>query len=363
MNLPFEKTAIGSMELRNCFIRSATGENMSAGANVSDTLIGCYRELAEGGVALITTGMSFVSGKGQAIPNMLGMDETADASGLKKLSTTAHDGGAKIMAQLVHAGSNRLFDPGFPPLAPSAVQNRSSQAMPVEMTEQDIADVVKDFAAAAKRAVEYGFDAVQIHAAHEYLLSEFLSPFSNLRTDQYGGSIENRARIIFEVYQAIRNAVGGSYPVTVKINAKEYYDDGLTWEDCSWVCRELAALGIDAIELSAFGGQDFFPVFSDITDPSREAYTEQLSKELKSQVDCPVILVGGIRSMGVIERLLNEQATDFISLSRPLISEPDLINKYQSGASSKARCISCNKCLFSVLQGTDVARCLHFESA
>jgi|SaaInl7_200m_RNA_FD_contig_61_749654_length_2130_multi_22_in_0_out_0_3 2,4-dienoyl-CoA reductase-like NADH-dependent reductase (Old Yellow Enzyme family) len=360
MNQLFEKTAIGGMELRNRFVRSATFENMTEGTKVTDALVDTYRKLAEGGVALITTGITSISEKGQAQPNMPAMDGRADVAGLTKLSGIAHEGGAKIMAQLVHAGSNRTYDPGFPPEGPSVVQNRQSQATPVEMTQRDIADAVSDFAAAAARAVEYGYDAVQIHAAHEYLLSQFLSPYTNQRSDQYGGSIENRARPLFEVYQAVRTAVGNDFPVTVKIDAKQYYDDGLTWEDSSWVCRELSALGVDAIELSAIGGQDFFGIFMDIPDSSKEAYLADFAKDLKSQIDTPVMLVGGLRSMDTIERLYEEKATDFFSLSRPLISEPDLVSKFQSGVSRKARCTSCTKCLFGVLQGTDVARCHQF---
>lgn len=362
MNQLYEMSAIGNMELRNRFVRSGTAENMTEGTTVTDALVDRYHELAEGGVALIATGFGYVSKKGQAMPNMLAFDDTADEAGHKRLVAAAHEGGAKIMAQLAHAGSNRLFDAGFPPLAPSAVQNRQSQAMPVAMSGQDIAEVIKDFAAAAGRAAALGYDAVQIHVAHEYLLSQFLSPYTNQRTDQYGGSIENRARLVFEVYRAVRNAVGNSFPVTVKIDSKQYYEDGLTWEDSSWVCRELSALGIDAIELSAIGGPDFFGIFAGITDESREAFLAGFAKELKSQIDTPVMLVGGLRSLDVIERLCAEGTTDYFSMSRSLISEPDLISKFQTGATRKARCISCTQCLMGVLQGTDIARCHQFET-
>ena len=360
MSKLFENTAIGGMELRNRFIRSATAEAITDGTKVSRRLVDMYRDLAVGGVALITTGYAFISKKGQSIEKMIGFDDGADSTGLSSLAGAVHDEGAKIMAQLVHAGGNRLFDPGFPPEGPSAVQNRMSQATPVEMTEQDIKQTVKDFASAAKRAVEFGFDAVQIHAAHEYLLSSFLSPFSNTRTDRYGGSIENRARLLFEVYQAVRTAVGSSFPVTVKINVIDYYDDGLTPDDSAWVCRELSALGIDAIEISATGGPEFMGIFTAIDEPSKEAYLEKYAKQVKSQIDCPLILVGGIRSLEVAERLNSDKAADFISMARPLLSEPDLIKKWETGKAKKARCISCAKCLVTLLQGGE-ARCYHFE--
>lgn len=291
---------------------------------------------------------------------MLSFGEGADEDGLKKLSGTVHDEGAKIMAQLVHAGSNRMFDPGFPAEGPSAVPHRMSQVTPVQMSADDISQVIKDYAVAAARAVEYGYDAVQIHAAHEYLLSSFLSPFSNNRTDQYGGSIENRARLLFEVYRAVRDVVGDDFPVTVKINIRDFYDDGLTADDSAWVCRELSAMGINAIEVSATGGPEFMGMFTSIDDQSKEAYLEDLAKNLRPQIDCPLILVGGVRSYDVADRITSENTADFISMSRPLISEPDLINQWNAGTKKDSRCISCAKCLMNVLQGGEV-RCYEFE--
>ena len=362
MNGFFESASIGDMDLRNRFVRSATGLGMADGAAVTDELVERYRAVASGGVGLLITGFAYVSKKGQAIGTMMALDDTADGAGLQSLASAVHSEGAKIMAQISHTGANRLFDPGFPAEAPSAIPNRNTKVEPIAMTEADIAQAIQDFASAAKRAIAYGFDGVEISAAQEYLLSAFLSPFSNVRTDQYGGPIKNRARALFEVYRAVRDAVGSGVPVTVKINAKDYYDDGLTWEDSAWVCRELSTMGVDAINLHASGGPEFFGLFSDINEPSKEAYLEQFSKDLKSQVDCPVILTGGIRSLGVIERLSEEGAADFISMSRPHISEPDLIKKWKTGESQTARCISCNKCFFAVLQG-GVAQCYQFEGA
>ena len=360
MDQLFQNASIGEMSLRNRFVRSATAEGITDNCNVNDELVNIYRDLAKGGVGLIITGMSHISKKGQSFPNMLGMEEDGRKPGLQKLTGVVHNKGAKIMAQLVHTGAKRLFDPGFPAEGPSAVKERTSQIEPVAMTQEDINTTVNDFAAAAKIAMQSGFDAVQFHAAHEYLLSAFLSPYSNQRTDSYGGSIENRARIIFEVYQAVREAVGQSFPVTIKINAKDYYDVGLEWKDSAWVCRELSAMGIDAIELSASGGPDFFTIFSNIDNPEKEAYLESFAKEIKSQIKCPLILVGGFRSLEVVERVMREGAADFFSMARPLISEPDLIARWESGDRKKARCISCCKCLFSVLQN-GTARCYTFE--
>lgn len=360
MNQLFQNASIGTMRLRNRFVRSATAEARTDGTAVSDDLVEMYRALAKGGVGLITTGYAHISEKGQAIPAMLAMDSTAKTSDLQRLTAAVHGEGAAIVAQLVHAGPNRGFDPGFPAEAPSAVQDRATETVPVEMTEKDIQEMVGDFAAAAKRAKQGGFDGVQIHVAHGYLLSSFLSPYANIRTDKYGGSIENRARVVFEAYRAVRDAVGDDFTVTAKIDAKQYFDVGMNAEESAWVCRELSAMGIDAIELSAIGGPEFFGIFMNIDEPSKEAYLESFAKELKPSIKCPLILVGGLRSLDVIERLHSEGTADFFSMSRPLISEPDLVKRWESGDRTKARCISCTKCLFGLFEGVKV-KCHHFE--
>jgi 2,4-dienoyl-CoA reductase-like NADH-dependent reductase (Old Yellow Enzyme family) len=261
----------------------------------------------------------------------------------------------------VHAGAKRFYESGFPIEAPSVIKDRTSQIEPIAMTAEDINNTVNDFAAAANLAKKSGFDGVQIQGAHEYLLSSFLSPYTNQRTDQYGGSIENRARIIFEVYQAIRTVVGEDYPVTIKINAEDLYDVGLKWEDTAWVCEKLSDLGIDAIELSISGGEEFLKIFSNITSVDKEAYLRSYTRDLKPRIKCPLILVGGLRSLEVMNELFEEGTVDFFSMSRPLISEPNLISRWQSGDQNKARCLSCNKCIFTLLQG-GIAKCYKYEN-
>ena len=296
---------------------------------------------------------------GQVVPAMIGLDDDKRNPGLERLVAAVHAKGGKIVAQLTHGGSKRYFDPGIPAEGPSAILDAMSQLTPVEMTAADIETCVADFAAAAQRAVDTGFDGVQIHAAHGYLLSQFLAPYANKREDQYGGGIENRARIIFEIYRAVRREVGDSFPVIIKIDAKQYADEGLEWKDAKWVCCELAQLGIDGIELSAIGGPEFMEIFSNIDKPECEAYLREFATELKTSVSCPVIMCGGVRSLDVAEKLFHDGTSDFFSLSRPLITEPDLISRWLDGKTEKSRCISCNKCLFSLLQGGET-RCYQF---
>lgn len=361
MNQLFQKTTIRNMELRNHFVRSATAMGTADNGEVTEELIKTFSDLAEGGVGLIITGMAHVSKKGQSMSALVGVDEESRMPGLQKLVAVAHKHGAKIMAQLVHAGSKRHYDSGFPVEAPSAVKDRTTQIEPVAMTLEDINKTVNDFSSAAKLAKKSGFDAIQIHAAHEYLLSAFLSPYSNQRIDNYGGAIENRARIIFEVYQAVRTAVGPDYPVTIKINVKDVYEIGLTWEDSAWICQELSTMGIDAIELSISGGQEFLDMFLNITSTEKEAYLKSYAREIKSRIKCPLILVGGFRSLEVINELFDEGSVDFFSMARPFISEPNLISRWQSNDLRKARCISCSKCVFTLMEG-GIAKCYEFEN-
>lgn len=343
-----QKTFIGKMELRNHFVRSATWEGM-AGENgeVTEPLIDIYRNLAKGGVSLILTGFAFVAKRGKAVSRKLGTDNDALIPGLMRLTEAVHEHGGKIVLQIAHGGSQGMFDTGMPLEAPSAMKERATGNMPVEMTVEDIRRVVNEFAEAARRANEAGFDGVEIHAAHGYLLSQFLSPYSNRRIDEYGGSIENRARIIFEIYDAVRGKVGRDYPVMVKINSSDFDGGvGLSPEDSLWVCKRLSEMGIDAIELSGgiFASGELMPARPGINGPEKEAYFRDYARQFISHLKCPLILVGGIRSLDVMESIYREGAAQFFSISRPLISEPGLINRWQSGDRKKARCISCNKC-------------------
>ena len=344
----FQKAFIGNMELRNHFVRSATWEGM-AGENgeVTEPLIDIYRNLAKGGVSLILTGFAFVAKRGKAVSRKLGADNDALIPGLNRLTEAVHAQGGKIVLQIAHGGSQGMFDTGMPLESPSTVKERATGNVPVEMTIDNIKRVINEFADAARRAKEAGFDGVEIHAAHGYLLSQFLSPYSNRRTDEYGGSIENRARIIFEIYDAVRNKVGMDYPVMIKINSSDFDGGaGLSPEDSLWVCKRLSEMGIDAIELSGgiFASGELMPARVAINSPEKEAYFRDYAKQFKPHLKCPVILVGGLRSLNVMESIYREGAAQFFSISRPLISEPDIIKRWQSGDRKKARCISCNKC-------------------
>jgi 2,4-dienoyl-CoA reductase-like NADH-dependent reductase (Old Yellow Enzyme family) len=363
MNKPFEPSTINSMKLANRFVRSATWEGMAAGDGAcTPKLIDLMTELAKGGLGLIISSHAYVSSEGQAGPWQLGVYNDALVPGLEAMTKAVHDNGGKIVMQLAHAGffaNAKLI--GQTPLAPSNVEGFAKSPRK-EMTVEDIRHVVKSYGAAAKRAQNAGFDGVQIHAAHEYLLSQFLSPAFNRRNDAYGGDIRHRARAVVEVLQQIRQAVGREYPVLVKMNCRDFIENGLVAEDSLEVGAVLESEGIDAIELSGgvLVGGKLSPSRMGIKSEEKEAYFQNDAKAFKEKIGVPLILVGGNRSFQVAERLINAGITDYISMCRPLIREPALINRWRAGDLSKAACVSDNMC-FRPAQKGDGIYCLTEE--
>jgi 2,4-dienoyl-CoA reductase-like NADH-dependent reductase (Old Yellow Enzyme family) len=214
------------------------------------------------------------------------------------------------------------------------------------MSKKDIDEIVAAFGDAARRAKEYGFDAVQLHSAHGYLINQFLSPVTNRRTDGYGGSVANRCRFLLEVYHRVRFEVGSDFPVFAKLNGSDNLEGGLDLSDAVYAARLLDKEKIDAIEVSggtsASGEKN--PVRIKIDKPDREAYNLALAREIKKAVRCPIMVVGGFRSLEVINKAVTENGIDYISMARPFIREPQLIKRWQEGDLSPARCISCNGC-------------------
>ena len=224
------------------------------------------------------------------------------------------------------------------------------------MTEVEITRVISAFAAGAKRAQTAGFDGLQIHGAHGYLLSEFLSPFVNRRQDQYGGPIENRARFVLEVLRAIRGAVGNDYPVLIKMNCQDFHDNGLSLEDSVQAAALLAAEGIDAIEISGGNARSgkLGPNRVGIKSEEKESYFQSEARAFRENVTVPLILVGGNRSFQLSERIVNDGIADYISMCRPLIREPDLVNRWKSGNRLKAACLSDSRCFVPARTGKGI---------
>ena len=330
----FEPSRIGTLSLVNRFIRSATWEGMADdNGQCTRRLVHLMSELAMGGAGLIITGHAYVHQNGRHSPWQLGIDRDELLPGLQKMTGAVHDSGGKIAVQLGYGGAY---------LSRSRLRSLSGK---------ELHEIVAAFSHAAERAKAAGFDAVQIFAAHGFLLSQFLCPRYNDRADLYGGNIQNRARILLDILDAVRQAVGPDYPVLAKLNGRDFVDNGLRLEEAVEVGMMLEERGLDAIELSGGLLNNPNALREKIESEKNEAYFRNEARAFKEKVRIPLILVGGIRSYTIARQLVEEGAADYISMSRPFICEPDLVKRWQAGDLAKSACISCNNCVEEVKAG------------
>lgn len=359
MSKIFEPTTIGPMKLKNRLWRSSTWENKADDkGHLTPELIKVYEDLAKGGVGTILTGYAFICEEEQPNPGMMGIYSDDFIPEYKKFTDRVHDLGANIVMQIVYGGSSTSFNVGTRKImGPSAVEEPVFKVTPVEMTKEDIKYIIKSNADAALRVKEAGFDGVQLHGAHGYLLSQFLTPYFNRRTDEYGGSIENRARIIYEILEAVREKVGPDYPVFIKMHSTdEWGENGLTPDESLIVAKGLQERGMTGIELSGGHLTDDFSTATfkqKLHKKENQSYFKEPAALIAAGLDIPIILVGGNRDMDVMEEILNTTDIEYFSMSRTLFSEPDLPNKWESGFRGKPRCIFCNKCW-----GSDTNMCI-----
>jgi 2,4-dienoyl-CoA reductase-like NADH-dependent reductase (Old Yellow Enzyme family) len=353
----FEPTVINTLPLPNRFVRSATWEGMAtADGQVTPKLTDTMVALAQGGVGLIISGHAYVQQVGQASPFQMGFYDDSLIAGLQSMTAAVHAAGGRIVAQLAHAGNfamEKAID--RPPVVASAFDGLAKTPRS-ELSASDIDDLKAAYVTAARRAQAAGFDGIQLHSAHGYLFSQFLSPWFNRRSDDYGGSLDNRVRLHVETIQAIREAVGDDFPILVKLNCEDFAEGGLTVADSISAARQMVAAGLDAVELSGglLTGGKLSPSRPNINTPEKEAYFQEAARAFKQALDVPLILVGGGRSPEVAERLLEDQTADYCAMSRPLIREPDLIKRWQSGDRSPARCLSDNMCFRPGMTGKGI---------
>jgi 2,4-dienoyl-CoA reductase-like NADH-dependent reductase (Old Yellow Enzyme family) len=345
----FEPVQIGTLQLKNRLVRSATAERLATDpiGRATPALATLYGALARGGVGLLITGHAYVTPEGKAHPEMLSAHCDEMLPGLRTLADAVHAEGGRIALQINHGG--RECDKACTPrtVAPSAVALPTGNT-PSEMTSAEILAAVEAFAQAARRAKVAGMDAVQLHGAHGYLIGQFLSPHTNHRTDAWGGTFERRIRFLGAVCEAVRGQVGTHYPVFIKLGLADNLErvpDGLTPEDGVRVVTRLADFGLDAVEVSGgYGGQSDFNSRPAVGIQVPEAYFRPLARRAKAVTHLPVILVGGLRSRQMMDDTLATGDADLIALCRPLIREPDLPNRLQSGAATVAACISGGRC-------------------
>ena len=391
MSVLFEKTEIKGMELKNRLVRSSTHEGMSDENGLpTEALFNLYERLAKGGVALINTGYANVSRDGKSpFLRMQRIDSDEHIPKYRELVKRVQENGSKIAMQIVHCGRQTTREAiGTQPIAPSRVREKSLLVTPRAMTEEDIERVIVDFGQAARRVKESGFDAVQVHAAHGYLVNQFLCPHTNRRKDRWGGSIENRTRFVGEIYDQCRRQVGDDYPILIKISAYDNMKNGLKLAEGAVMAEMLAEMGFDAIEVSSGIAEDgnamargVFPteVFLDeypmykrknplyrfimkrFADklikplPFVQAYNRESAKVIKERVDIPVFVVGGLTEPSEMEDIIEKGDADYISLCRALNADPKFPNKIQEGSHKPSICIHCNLCLAYLF--TEPLRC------
>jgi len=375
---PFAPATLGPVTLRNRIVKAATFEGMTREHVVSPELIEFHRAVARGGVGMTTVAYLAVGPDGCGTPNEIVLTDAA-VPGLAELAEAVHAEGAAVSAQIGHAGAVAAAT-GHRGLAPSRFFSPLAMRFTRAVDERDIARITSDFAAGARRLVDAGFDAVEIHLGHGYLLSEFLSPRLNRRSDRWGGSLENRARFARQVVLAVREAVGDRLAVLAKLNMADGVPGGLWLDESVEVARLLEADGgLDAIELTAGSslqnpmylfrgeapvhemaavfpqpirtgfklfGRRFLPSY-----PFEEAYLLPYARQFRAALTMPLILLGGINRRDTIERAMAEGFA-FVAMGRALLREPDLVHRLQSGETEEGLCIHCNKCMPTIYRGT-----------
>lgn len=337
---------IANLTIKNRLVRSATFEFAADDGKITPKIVDLYRQLAEGGSGLIISGMFAVSSGSRVGPIMVETAYDGYVADLKRLVDVVHDNGSLFFVQLNHAGHKTPGLPGYERLGVSEITGADGPAHH-EASPEEIRGIAEAFGRAAKRCREAGGDGVQIHGGHGYLINTFLSPYYNHRTDAYGGPIENRARLLFEVYDEVRKAVGPDYPVSVKIPFSDGVSPSIKPEECVYVCQELEKKGIDMIEITTGltmdgSGSSFTPFVKN----NAEGHFLPGAAQVAGAVGVPVVSVCGFRTPDFIEKTLAETAVAAVSLCRPLIREPNLPNRWKTDR-SRAACVSCNKCFKS----------------
>lgn len=350
----FEESKINKLVLKNRFFKAATWEALATeDGHMTNELFNVYKELAEGGVGTILTGYAYVTKDEQPNPGMMGIYDDSFIEDYRELTDMVHKNNSNIIMQIVYGGSMSTLNPPSKKIfGASSIENERTKITPTQISKQEIKELEKAYIDAALRVKEAGFDGVEIHSAHGYFLSQILSPYYNQRTDEYGGSTENRGRMIIDIVKGIRAVVGPDFPILMKLNSEDFMGDkGLTSDESIALSIILEEAGLDGIEVSG-GNESSLDVLNNNLGPARrkvlskdkEAYFLEHGKKLSKAVKIPVILTGGLRSYDLMDEILDTTDIKYFGIGRPLICEPDLINTWESGNIKKARCVSCNKC-------------------
>jgi len=388
MSILYEEKKIGKVLVKNRFVHSATYESMAdIQGKVTDKLINRYRRLAKGGVGLIIPGYCFVMENGRSMKYQTGLHNDEMIDGLQKLVDTVHGEGSKIVFQLMHSGRQTSKDTiGQTQIAPSkGPMDTIYMAKPREMSEGEIKEIISAFGAAANRAKISGADGVQIHAAHGYLVNQFLSPFFNKRNDSWGGSDKNRFKFLKEVVFEVKKNISDTMALIVKLNTNDFTPKtGITIQLAKKYSEWMLDLPIDGIEVSC-GTLSYsmfnmvrgdvptneltinFPLWRKIIGKMmlkkmegkfdlEDGYNVEAAKKMKPGIgEIPLMVVGGMRSLTHMEEVIENGIADFISMCRPFIKDPNVVNKFKNKEIERVSCVSCNKCFAGVANNLPVA--------
>ncbi len=345
--LLFTKGKIGSLELRNRIVMPPMGTNMAAfDGEASDEIIDFYEERAKGGCGLIITEICRIDeGAGAGMLHQLSATSPKYIRGLERLADAVHKYDTKIFLQLHHPGreisSYQLG--GIQPVAPSAIPCKAIGETPRELTTEECGKLVRRFVRAASYAKLAGMDGVELHGAHGYLIDEFLSPYSNKRTDKYGGSFEGRLTFLAEIVTGIRKKCGPKFPMSVRLSCDEYVDGGLRLEDSVKIAKALEKLGVSSINVSAGVYESGYAIIEPQGFP--EGWKKHLAAEIKRNVSIPVIAVNNIKYPSTAEKYLEEGISDFVAIGRGQLSDPQWGNKAKEGKEDEIRkCLGCMYC-------------------
>lgn len=380
----FETSSLAGIRMKNRILRSATYECMCDSlGHPQPSYYKLYEKLSTGGMGAIITGYVAVNRTGRMLRFMGIIDDDTYIEEFGKLSTIARTNDTPVIMQIAHCGgqSNKGVT-NTEPVAPSPFVNRISRQKARELSSSEIEEIISDFVKAIFRGRQAGLDGIQLHAAHGYLLSEFLSPYVNKRTDKWGGTTENRCRIIIEILERARKQVG-DYPILIKISAYDFDSGGMRIDESVKIAKMLERAGCSAIEVSCGGINDSFPSVRSNELPVKAAltfvspfkkmpapvkflasiimrltmkshtplsnYNVDAAVQIKKNVGIPVIVVGGIHKLTDVEDIICNKGIDYISMCRPFIIEPTIVKKFQEDKQSESRCINCSYCLMGVM--------------
>ena len=379
VGIAFTPFTLGGLRLRNRIVKPATFEGMCPGGLVSDALVEHHRGVAAGGAALTTVAYASISPDGRSYPTQILVRPEA-APGLGRLADAVHREGAAAALQIGHCGyfaNPRVI--GGRPLGASRLFNTYGLAFARPASEEDLARVISDFAAAARLARDAGLDAAELHFGHGYLVSQFLSPYTNRRTDRWGGSLANRSRLAVEVLRAARAAVGPGYPLLLKVNLRDGFAGGLELDEAIEVARLLEAEGATALVLSGgfvsrtplfmlrgevpvarmAAAQDRWHARVGLTlfgrllvqaYPYTEGFFLEEAKVMRAAVRLPLVLLGGLKSMRTVDLALSS-GFELVGMGRALLHDPALPRKLERGERAASGCVPCNECIAEMDRG------------